>query len=237
MKKRIIPLLLAFVFVLLCMGCLTTPKEEQVLYMFSKVEADKSVKRSDGDCTIGVMCQFDVKWNNAGCILNYENYGKEEQTRLTVGQTEEIECYVQPITLKYEFFLANEGDELPDSWKEYFAETEKKQQKKKEIGTFEEYTKWRDSERKLSLIRDAFEQLELNPNADDWYQLFLEETWNHADVSIEITKAEAEELGDTMISLTLTDSDGNEMILYGFESGYIDYIKYKGEEYAGPYTG
>ena len=40
-----------------------------------------------------------------------------------------------------------------------------------------------------------------------------------------------------IISLTLTDSDGNEMILYGFESGYIDYIKYKEEDYAGPFTG
>lgn len=237
MKRLLFFFLIVVLFSIpLCTGCNTHNNEEQVLYMFSKFEADKSVKRSDGDCTFGFFCDFNVKWNASGCVLTYVNI-EEEKVQLVAGQIEEIECYAQPFTLKYEFFLANEGDELPDSWKEYYAERERKQQEKKEIGTFPEYTEWRDSERELSMIRDAFAQLELHPNAEDWYQVFLEQTWDHADVSIKIVKANAEELSNKAISLTLTDSDGNEMILYGFESGYIDYIMYKGEDYAGPFTG
>ncbi len=238
MRKLVVLLLIVSSFVSLHTGCYTpnNEDEEQVLYLFSKIETMETAKRSDGDCTIGFFCKFHVKWNASGCMLTYVNT-EEETVQLLVGQKKEIECYAQPFSLKYEVYLTKEGDALPESWKAFEEETERKAQEKKEIGTFTEYQKLRDSEHELSMIRDAFAQVNPNVNADDWYQMFLETTWDHGDVLIQITDAKAENLSNKALSLTLIDSDGNEMVLYGFESGYIDYVKYKGENYAGPFTG
>lgn len=104
--------------------------------------------------------------------------------------------------------------------------------RKEELGNDYRFQRGRERSQRLHI------QHGLEEAACGVCQLFLEETWSHGDVSIEITGAKAMKRStDDSVNLVLIDGEGNEMVFYGFTNDYVDMIAYKGEIYAGPYTG
>jgi len=235
-------LLLFFVSICLVVGCIGcssdgTENDEQLLYVLSEVAPIQKVYKSEGDRTI-LYDTFKVEWNSSGCAIRYKSYTEEKLVTLQIGQTKEIELFAVPTNLKYQFFLTTGEGEIPDAWKEMIQENERKQQAKSRFDSLEKYAESRDQETELAIIEDAFHAANLNQDAEIWYRLFLNETWEHGDVSIAITGAKAEKrTTEDSVNLILTDSDGNEMVFFGFANDYIDMVVYKGEIYAGPYTG
>ena len=239
MKRRLFLLLLITFLIGACIGCSTKDKgnDTQVLYVHSEIAPIQKAYRTNGDCTI-LYDTFDVHWSASGCVVRTHSDEEAQQVSLQVGELKEIEIFAVPSSLNYEFYLALEGEGFPDAWTERFSENERKQQEKDKFGYFENYVKSRDSEAELAMIQDAFQKANLKQNAEIWYLLFLNETWSHGDVSIKITGAKVEKReSEDSVNLTLTDTDGHEMILYGFVNDTIDMVVYQGKVYAGPYTG
>ena len=238
MKNRWLIILLTIALLGGCEGSKNIKEDnERVLYVLSEVASLQTIKESSGDCSI-LYDAFIVHWNELGCVIIYKNGTEEENLQLYVDQKKDIEIYAIPSNLKYEFYLTYENNKLPDSWNKLFVENEQKQQKKEQLGSKEKYVRSRNSETELKIIEDAFIKAGLKQDAKQWYQLFLDETWSHGDVSIVIIDAKANKRTTTdSVNLVLIDGDGNEMTFYGFTSDYVDMIVYKGEIYAGPYTG
>jgi len=239
MRRWLLFFFVSICLVVGCIGCSSdgTENDEQLLYVLSEVAPIQKVYKSEGDRTI-LYDEFKVEWNPSGCAIRYKSYTEEKLVTLQIGQTKEIELFAVPTNLKYQFFLTTGEGEIPDAWKEMIQENERKQQAKSRFDSLEKYAESRDQETELAIIEDAFHAANLNQDAEIWYRLFLNETWEHGDVSIAITGAKAEKrTTEDSVNLILTDSDGNEMVFFGFANDYIDMVVYKGEIYAGPYTG
>lgn len=237
--KRFFLLLFAIITLSIgCAGCKSADKKgEMVLYllrdkaMLGGSSTLQTSKKTDGDNKIDV---FDLTWSVNGCILCYEELGEERRVELQVEEIKEIQLFGIPFNMEYEAFITYENGDLPDSWKELFAEIERKEIEKSKYRDKEEYRESRNTEKELSLIQDAFDQAHMQQKAEDWYTWFINATWSHGDLHIRIINATAERASDfRTVILTLIDSEGNEMAFFGSENGYVDAVSYKGEYYAG----
>ena len=234
--------ILFFVFIIL-IACNTACRnnDKQILYVLSRNFDYEllSVKRTDGDLPIYIQIDnenvhvFDVVWNNNGCVLNYRSDGKDERIIFYAGQQKEIEIYEEPILFRYDIYLSDKEEKFPRSWNVYF----EIMQQKAQYETFEKFSESRHQLDELNVIQTSFCEANLDQNAEAWYKVFLESVWNHNDFSIYIVKANAEHKSDDIfVTLHLFDDKGNEMIIYGFTDDSIDYIKYNGKSYAGPFA-
>ena len=232
---------LFFVFIVLIAGNMSCrTKDTQVLYVLSHdYDMLISLKRTNGDMPIYIHSDhervhaFDVVWDDTGCVLNYISDGKDESEYLRAGQKREIEIYEKPSLYSYEVYLSSKDGEFPKSWNGYF----KNMEQKAEFGTFERFSESRHNLDELNLIQTAFHEADLDQDAEAWYKVFLESIWYQNDFSIRIIKANVEHKpNDIFVMLHLFDDEGNEMIMYGFIDDSVDYIKYKGESYAGPFV-
>ena len=238
MKKRFI---LFSVFIVLIAGNVACQNNDnQVLYVLNH-DYDEllSLKRTDGDMPIDINTNsekihaFDVVWDDTGCTLKFISDGVNESEHLRKGQKKEIKIYEKPTRYSYEVYLSNKAGEFPRSWNAYF----EIMQQKAQYGTFERFSESRHQLDELNLIQTAFYEANLDQNAEAWYKVFLESVWYHNDFSIRIVKAIVEHKpNDIFVTLHLFDDKGNEMIMYGFLDDSVDYIKYKGESYAGPFV-
>lgn len=240
MKKWIILLLVIIVLITSNTSC--RKPDEQVLYVLSRNFDDEllSLKRTDGDGPIDIEVDgetfhaFDVKWDKNGCVLYYRDAERNDVSiHMHVGKTKNLEVYADPILFGYKVYLSPDEGRFPKSWNKDFESMLKKAQ----YGTFESFAESRHGLNELNIIKEAFDEANLEQNAEAWYTAYLESIWNHDDYEIRIVKASVEhKTDDIFITLYLTDDKRNEMILYGFINDYVDYIKYKGETYAGPFT-
>lgn len=230
MKKTIARLFIVFLLSILVLGC--EPKGDTLVILKN---AGISVRqRSEGDL-IDAWGGFRVEWKQNGCEISYVNReGKDTTKRIAVGETFRIETDSIPVQV-YEFYLCNEGDQLPEEWQEIKQRQDQIQSKQAEYGSISGYKQSRNVEDEKQMMQDAFDTAGINvktgwKDIDSWYDFFLEATWSHGDCLMQITKATAEKNSDGT-KLTLTDEEGNELVIFNaywaeydneFYFGYIE---------------
>ena len=160
----------------------------------------------------------------------------DKKTQVFTNQKKNIRFSAIPLDVEVEVYLTFEGNDLPASWNARIENWEQREQAKAEYGIIENYIKARDSEHELEIIQNAFNQAGLNLQADKWYQVFLETTWTHGDLSFKFDRAEARDR-TSYIELKLNDSDENTIILTGFKNDSVDMVFLNDELIGGPYTG
>ncbi len=228
MRKRIIRVLLSFAILVCLSGC--QKQGDKLLFLYGDGDIT-TISRNQGDCT---FADHDIQWKSDGCELTiYYANGQSEMKHLSVGDLTEI--YTDSIPpIRYEVYLCNEGDPLPEKWED---QVQKYEQKQAMYGSYGGYLLSRNRTEEMEMMKKALDAAGADFGAEDLeelYDTFTSATWFNGDCAFQFIVAKAEKIDHEYASLklTLTDESENEMEIYAnWDSHYIYGADYNGESY------